>query len=120
MCFGVKLETKNSAHFPAIFDFYMGQVLPSRVSIPTDPSECLLLPFTRASSPLPCLYLRTPIPMFAFCGVNALLIAPGRPRVGDLCVVFVQGHGGPGEIQDDHNGVLPRCNGLHSHVRHHE
>jgi len=34
-------------------------------------------------------------------------------------VCDVKGHGWPGEISYDHYGVLPRCNGFHSYVRHH-
>lgn len=30
------------------------------------------------------------------------------------------GHGGPGAVQDHHNGVLPGCHGVHTHVRHHQ
>jgi len=30
------------------------------------------------------------------------------------------GHGGPGTLQDHHDGVLQGRHGVHSHVRHHQ
>jgi len=47
-------------------------------------------------------------------------VAYVRPRVPVSCVAYVLGYGGSGKVQDHHNGVLPRCNGLHTHVWRHQ